>query len=858
MPDWKDMSEEIAQHLEDRYRELRAAGVPDADARRAVAAEIDGSHRPAWFKEAAGDLRFGVRSMRKQPLFAAVVVATLALGIGANAAIFTVVDAVVLRPLPYRDADRLVVLWGNLHRPGLDEIPGSAGEFVDYRSRVNSFEQVAAYDTDGFNLTGGGEPERIEGAVVTPSLFPLLGASAALGRTFVPDEERPGRAAVIVISHSLWTRRFGADRSIAGRTVTVDRSPVQVVGVMPADFHFPDPAIEMWKPIVLDADAVGDDNRGSHGYTVLARLRTDVSLQQAEADVNALAATFKTEHPNNYRNGFSVKLRRLQDEIVGDSSRALFVLMGAVALVLLIACANVATLQLARSASRRKELALRTALGAKRSRLVRQLLTESLVFAAVGGVAGLLFARWAIDALVALAPTGVPRLSEVGLDHRVVAFTATISVVTGLLFGTVPAVRASGGDLNDVLKEGGRSGAPVLGRTGRLLVIAEVALSLVLLIAAGLLMRSFARIQDVPPGFDAHNLVTFRLSLPSSRYTTFRMGEAFFDELFGRLQSTPSVVRVAAINALPFSGSGGSRSFNIEGRAVTRPEDQPEEQLRIATEGYFDAMRIPLLNGRDFSSRDTLGSPRVAVVNQAFARKHFPDGRAIGARLSFSQDEPRWYEIVGLVGNVKHRGLDAVERAELYVSYRQPLFDSWTVRPMSIVVRTATDPAAMIAAVRRDVAAVDPEQPISDVQPMDARIDRSLTGRRFNLMLLGVFATFALTLAAIGIYAIVAYSVAQRTHEIGVRLALGAQRNDVLRLVVMQAMSMTAAGAALGLAMAVAVTHVMSSLLFGVSAVDPATFALIPLLFFPVAFAACYLPALRATRVNPIDALRIE
>ena len=858
MPDWKDMSEEIAQHLEDRYRELRASGVSEADARRAVAAEIDGDHRPAWFKEAASDLRFGARSMRKQPLYAAVVVATLALGIGANAAIFSVVNAVVLRPLPYVDAERLVVLWGNLHRPGVDEIPGSAGEFVDYRSRTSAFEQVAAYDTDGFNLTGSGEPERIDGAIVSPSLFPLLGVSAALGRTFASDDERPGRDGVVLISHSLWTRRFGSDPSVAGRTVTVDHKSAQIVGVMPADFRFPDPAIEIWKPIVLDADAVSDDNRGSHGYTVLARLRSGVSLRQAEADVNALAATFKTEHPNNYRNGFSVKLRRLQDQIVGDSSRALFVLMAAVALVLLIACANVATLQLARSASRRKELALRTALGAKRSRLIRQLLTESLLLAVLGGVGGLVFARWAVDALVALAPTGVPRLAEIGLDDRVVVFTVAISLLTGLLFGTVPAVRASRADVNDVLKEGGRSGAPVLGRSGRWLVTAEVALSLVLLIAAGLLIHSFARIQDVPPGFDARNLLTFRLSLPASRYTTFRMGETFFDELFARLQSTPSVAHVAAINALPFSGSGGSRSFNIAGRPVTRPEDQPEEQLRIVTEGYFETMKMPLVKGREFSPRDTLTAPRVAIVNDAFARKHFPDGRAIGARLTFNQTEPRWYEIVGIVGNIKHRGLDAVDRPELYVPYRQPLFDNWTVRPMSIVARTATDPAMMVAQVRRDVAAVDPEQPISDVQPMEARIERSLTGRRFNLVLLGVFAAFALTLAAMGIYAIVAYSVAQRSHEIGVRLALGAQRNDVLRLVVTEAMSMTAAGTALGLAMAVAVTHLMSSLLFGVGAVDPATFALIPLLLILVAFAACYLPARRATRVNPIDALRIE
>ena len=858
MPDWKDMSEEIAQHAEDRYRELRASGVPDGEARRIADAEL--GQRPArTVPDIAADVRFGVRMMRRQPGVAAIVVATLAVGIGANAAIFSLINAAVLRPLPYRDSDRLVLIWGNLHRPGVDEIPGSAGEFVDYRSRTRTLEEVAAYESDGFNLTGGGDPERVEGASVTPSFFPLLGAAASLGRTFVPEEEQPGRANAVVLSHRLWARRFKSDPSVIGRTITVDAAPMLVVGVMPATFQFPESATEIWKPIVLDADAVSDNNRGSHGYTVVARLRSGVSIGDAEGDINALGSMFKAEHPDNYRNGFSVTLRRLQDEIVGDSRRGLYVLLGAVALVLLIACGNVATLQLARGAARRKEMAVRTALGANRRRIVQQLLTESLLLAGAGGVAGLLLARWAVDLLIATAPSGIPRLTEATLDGRVIAFAALITTATGLLFGIVPAVRASRADLNEMLKEGGRSVGPTLqGRAGRLLVMVEVGLSLVLLIAAGLLIRSFARIQNVRPGFESTDLLTFRLSLPASRYTTFQRGESFFDQLVASLESRPGIVKVGAINALPFSGAGGSRSFYIAGREVRRPVDQPEEQLRIVTEGYFDAMKMPLVAGRPFTARDSLSAPRVAAVNEAFARKHFPDGTAIGERVSFSRDEPRWYEIVAVVGNIKHRGLDAVDRPELYVPYRQPLFDGWTVRPMYFVVRTAVEPESMTADVRRQIASVDADQPISDVATMDSRIEQSLVNRRLTLLLLGAFAGFALLLAAIGIYAVVAFSVDLRLHEIGVRMALGAQRRDVLRMVVGQAMSTATVGAAAGIGAAAVSTRVIAALLFGVSRFDLATFVAVPALLLTVALMASCLPALRATHVDPANALRTE
>jgi len=860
MPEWpRQINQEMRQHLDDEYAALRAGGASHDEAMRELAVEVEEARTAAPMADLGGDLRYAVRSLRTHPGFTAVVLATLALGIGANAAIFSVVNAVLLRPLPYEGADRIVVVWGDLHRPGVNEIPASAGEYVDYRDRSHAFDQVAVYDTAGFNLTGGGEPERVDGAIVTASLFPLLGASAAIGRTFLAAEEQPGRNDVALIGHGLWRRRFGANPAIVGQVVSIDGRPTQVVGVMPPRFQFPDPAIEIWKPLLLDADAVSDDNRGSHGYTALARLRPGATLSQAQADLAGVTATFKAEHPLNYRTGFSVALRPLQTEIVGDTGRPLLILLGAVGLVLLIACANVSNLLLARAAWRRREIALRTALGASRGRLVRQLLTESILVALAGGAAGLVLAWWGVDLLIALGPDTIPRLREVTLDARVVVFTGLVSLATGVVFGIVPALRASGASLGDALKEGGRSGErAMLGRAGRVLVVSEVALSLVLLVGAGLLVHSFARVQHVEPGFDARGMLTLRLSLPESRYTTFEQGDRFFDALFAALRARPDVDSVAAANALPFSGNNGSRTFHIEGQEPKRPEDQPEEQLRIVTDGYFQTMKVPLVKGREFTDRDRLGAPRVAVVNESLARKHFPDGRVIGRRFAFSRNEPQWYEIVGIVGNIKHRGLDASDRPEMYVPYRQPLFSNWTVRPMQVVVRTAGDPLAAAATVRREIARLDPDQPISDVRTMDERIGRSLESRRFNMILLAAFAALALALAAIGIYGILAYAVTERTHEIGVRLALGAQPRDVLSMIVAQGMAMTAAGAAIGVVAALAVTRLMSSLLFGISAADPMTFAAIPLLLGVVAFVACYVPARRATRVDPLVALRTE
>jgi putative ABC transport system permease protein len=852
-----ELDDEIEQHLDDRYAELIAAGISPDEASRLVRDEVRGwTPRRARFDGFSGDIRFALRALRRNAGFTAIVLLTLALGIGANAAIFSVVDAVVLRALPYPNGDRLVVVWGNLHRPGVEEIPASAGEFVDYRDSARTVDGLAAYETTGFNL-GGGPPERVDGAIVNAGFFATLGVLPDVGRTFRRDDEQPGRNGVAVLSHALWARRFGADRGVVGRTVSIDDRAVEIVGIMAPGFRFPDETTELWMPILLDAEAVSPDNRGSHGLTIVARMKPRATLEQVRADLDNVAATFIPRFPSNYRAGFSTVVRRLQDEIVGDTSRALFVLLAAVGLVLLIACANVANLLLARAASRRREIALRTALGPTRTRLVRQLLTESVLVAVAGGALGLVLASWGVEALVAAAPDSIPRLREVGVDAGVVAFTAAVSLATGVLFGLAPAISASRFEVNDALKEGGRS-ASAHGVGGRLLVVFEIALSVALLASATLLIRSFARLQDVRPGFAADHLLTLRVSLPASRYTSFEAGDAFFADLFARLRGTAGIRGVAAINSLPFSGFGGSRSFRIEGRPELRPNETSEEQLRIVTHGYFHVMGIPLVSGREFAADDGLRVRRVAVVNDAFARKHFAGHDAIGKRVAFTRDAPAWYEIVGIVANIKHRGLDAADTPEIYVPYRQPLFAGWTVRPMYVVVRTDADPLDAASAVRREVAQIDRGQPIADVRAMAERIDRSLTGRRFNAVLLTLFAALALALAAVGIYGLVAYSVTERTHEIGIRVALGATRADVVSMVLRQGMKMAAVGAAAGVMCALAVVRLLAGFLFGVSPADPATFTVTPLLLLIVALAACYLPARRATRVNPMLALRAE
>jgi putative ABC transport system permease protein len=806
------------------------------------------------------DIRYGLRSLVTRPAFTAIAIVTLGLGIGVNSAIFSVVNAIVLRPLPYRNSEQLVVIWGNLHKTGLEEIELSAPEFNDFKAQSHSFAQIAAYTVQGFNLTGVTAPERLRGALVSASLFTTLGVEVLRGRTFLPEEDQFGNDQVVLLSYALWQRRFGADPSILNQTISLDGLAVTVVGIMPADFHFPEKEIDVWKPLAFPPELLTENNRGSHFLDVIARLRPNVSLTQAQADLDAVSARLSEEHRTTYPLGFNTTVRSLHEDLVGNLRRSLFVLLGAVGLVLAVACANVAHLQLANAASRYREVAIRSALGANRSRVIRQFLTESLLLSVFGGAAGLALAFWSIQILMALIPKDTPRLEEIRLDYRVMLFTLGISLLSGVLFGVAPAWQAAKTDLNEALKEGTRGGTEGLRRLKlrSLLVVSEFAFALVLLIGAGLMLKSFLRLQEVNPGFEPAHLLTMRVALPDAKYPQFQQSRAFFEQLFERLRAHPEVKSVGAINLLPFSGSGADRSFTIEGQPVAAGEPHPDEQVRFVSSGYFSAMGIPLLKGRDFTDRDLPDTPPVVIVNQALARKYWPNEEAIGKRISFSTKSPKWYEIAGIVGNVKHRGLDVEDKPEFFISFLQPLFANANVPPMYLVTRSAREPSSVAAIVRNEVAAIDSDQPVSNMLTMEQRISDSVAPRRFNLFLLGLFAVLALLLASIGIYGIMSFAVTQRTHEIGIRMALGARRRDVLKLVMRNGLKLALTGIALGVVTAFAVTRLLATLLFGVSPTDLATFLVDALLLAGVGLLACYIPARRATKVDALVALRYE
>ncbi|HEV8483234.1 MAG TPA: ABC transporter permease, partial [Blastocatellia bacterium] len=760
------------------------------------------------------DLRYGIRMLMKRPGFTAVSVITLALGIGANTAIFSVVDAVMLRPLPYKDSERLVVMSGDLHRPGLEEIPLSAPEYLDY-AQSGAFEEIAAYDFQGFNLTGGDEPERLLGGVATASLFPLLGVQPARGRVFSADEDQPGRDQVVVLSHGLWVRRFNSDPDIAGKLITLDDKSFTILGVMPAGFNLSESEIELWKPVAFSPDLLTENNRGSHFLTVLARLKSGTGLRMAQAELNITSERVTSDHRATYPTGFAVSIKSLHEEVVGNARSALFLLLAAVGFVLLIACTNVANLMLARAATREKEVSIRLALGASRFRLIRQLLTESALLAVLGGTVGLLLALWGVDLLVTLSPAGVPRIHEIGINGRIAGFTLLVSLLTSLIFGLAPALQVSKPALNESLKEGARG--VTAGRRRQLLrsslVVLESALSLVLLIGAGLLIRSFSRVNEVDPGFKPDHLLSVRLYLPQAKYPEFSRGQQFFETLFERLREQNGIEAVGAINAIPFGGSG-DRTFFIEGRPVGPQESPPDEQVRFVSANYFTTMVIPLLKGREFTDRDGRQSPRVAVINRALAERYWPGEDPLGRRVAFRQDEPTWYEIVGVVGNVKHRSLEGEEKPELYVPFLQPLFASARMPSMFLVVRSSSDPLGLAPLVRHEVMAIDKDQPISDIKTMDQRMSQSIAQRHFNMVLLGIFAGVALVLAAVGIYGVTNYAVTQRMHEIGIRIALGAQSSNLFRLVIKQALMLVSIGVAAGIAAAIPLTALIKSLLF--------------------------------------------
>ena len=801
------------------------------------------------------DLRYAIRMLMKKPGFAAVAVITLALGIGANTAIFSVVNAVLLRSLPYPEADRLVVVTH--HYPALKlQAPVSPTGFADYRSQSDLFENVSVSSGWSVNLTGEGEPERIRGRLVSASFFPTLKVEAALGRLFTAEEDQPGQNRVVVITHGFWQQRFGADPQVAGKTLNLNGNAYTVIGVLPAGFEFGDEVV-VYAPLALSPDQLANQ-RGNEFLFLVARLKPGVTIAATQAQMDTIAGRIKEQRLGGYPADWGLTVRSLTDLAVGDIRPALLVLLGAVGFVLLIACANVANLMLARSTARQKEIAIRTALGASRFRVIRQLLTESTILSLVGGTLGLALAVWGVDLLVRIDQNNIPRSKEIAVDLYVLGFSLLVSLLTGILFGFVPAIQASKITLNETLKEGGR-GSTGSGRQRAfrsLLVVSEIALALVLLVGAGLLIKSFARLLDVSPGFRTDNLLTMQISLPASKYGEAHQVAGFYKEAIERIRAVPGVETASAISDLPLSGSVSSGSFRIQGRPPLTPgELAPHSDRRAITPDYFNTLGIPMLKGRTFSDSDVADRQPVAIIDETMAKKYWPDEDPLGKHLSFQSNngQPVWREIVGLVGPVKHIGLDGVVRGQLYIPHAQNSRSS-----LFIAVRTANDPATMMASVKSALQSVDKDLPVYNIKTMDEYLSNSVAQKRFSMMLLGLFAVIALALAVIGLYGVMSYSVAQRTHEIGIRMALGAQKKDVLKLVVKQGMVLAGIGVAIGLGGAIALTRYMESLLFNVTATDPLTFAVIAIILAVVALLASYIPARRATKVDPMVALRYE
>jgi len=792
--------------------------------------------------------------MASNRTFTAVAVLVLALGIGLNSVIFSVVNAVLLRSLPFSEADRIVVIFeSNLQRHSQEAI--AAANFLDWRDRNHVFESMAVYREESFSLTGEDRPERVSGLITTADLFPVLGVQPIAGRVFQSDEN----ARVVVISKGLWERRFAADSNIIGRKLAVIVVPFTVIGVMPAQFGFPAgsdlrvPTERVVPESVLKPTADMSSNRDSHYLSAIGRLKPGVTLQQANADMAAVATQIEEQNPNENQ-GRGVSLATLREQAVGDIRPTLLVLFGAVGFVLLIACANVANLLLSRATSRQKEIAIRTALGANRFRLVRQMLTESVLLGVAGGGLGLLLALWGINAMIPFLPADIRGVKEIRIDWLVLGFTLAVSLATGLVFGLVPAWQATKSELNEWLKEGGRTGSAGArrNRARGLLVVSEIALSLVLLIGAGLMIKSFIHLEQVNPGFDSRNVLSMRLVLPASQYPAGPRRAAFFQEVIARLQSTPGVQSAAAISRLPLTSGNSSRSLSIEGRTNDGAGDGPGADYRVTSADYFRSMGIPFSKGRDFNEHDRVDARRIVIINETMARRYWPGEDPVGKRLRTDDDDP-WMEIVGVVGDVKHFGLDSQSKAEIYV----PFFnDPWPF--MTVVVKSTSDFASLSNTMRNEVWAVDKDLPVPEIKTMDQLLSGSVSRRRFNMLLLGVFAAVALVLASVGIYGVMSYSVAQRTREIGIRMALGAKQSDVLRLVVGQGMTLVLIGVGVGLAGAFALTRVLASLLFEVGSTDPATFVTISVLLTAVALGACLVPARRATKVDPMVALRYE
>ncbi len=807
-----------------------------------------------------GDIRYGIRVLAKSPGFTIFAVGVLAIGIAATTAIFSVADAILVRPLPYHDAARLVMVWEDASSYGFPKDTPAPGNFADWKARNQVFEDMAAVSSnESFNLTGSGNPEELLGRGVTANLFSLLGASSVIGRDFRPEDDVPGASRVAILGQGLWVRRFGAERQIVGKEIWLDGEKFTVVGVMPQGFQFPDRESELWIPIRFTKQQLA--NHGSHFLEVVARLKPGVSLEKANANLATIAKELEREHPDDNQKvgAVAVPLRR---EFAGNTRDAVLVLLGAVCFVLLIACANVANLLLARAAGRRRELAMRLTLGASRGRIIRQMLTESVLLSVLAGAGGVLLASFGTQLLARLIPAGIAPLQGAGVDGRVLAFAFGLSVITGILFGIVPAFRVSQIDLVTSLKQGG--GQSGVGSGGRILrdalVISEVALAIVLLAGAALMIRSFEALYHNDPGFRADHVLAMRTSLPVPKYADFSRRTSFYDQVLTRVGGLPGVVSAGYTTWVPLTNEGGASSVRLEGRPDPAPGHELIPNVRLISFGYIRALGMKLIDGRLLDERDGTDTQPVALINQTMARNYWPSENPIGKRFHKGDDPNRpWITVVGIVGDVHQVALDRPARPEMYMSYlQQSSFEPNLYNPQYLTVRTAGDPMQMAETIRQQIWAVDKEQAVANVMPLEELVDDKLAPRKMQTSLLGGFAALALLLATLGIYAVLSFAVTQRTQEIGVRAALGAEPADILRMVLSQGMKLFVVGAAIGLAAAFALSQALVHLLYGVSATDPLSFAGVTALLAGVTMLACYIPARRAMRVDPLVALRYE
>jgi predicted permease len=799
------------------------------------------------------DIRYGFRNLIKHRGFTAIILITLAVGIGANTAIFSLVNATLLRPLPFKDPDQLVMVWGTA--PEASRRPFSEPNFLRYREQNHVFEQLASFNSVGINLTEGANPERVRGARVSADFFNLLGVQPVMGRTFLPGDDQAGHDEVAILSDDFWRRRFGSDPGIVGHKILIEAKPYTVIAVLPEGFDFSVPGYfanaELWVPSVLRND---EAQRGKDYLRVIGRLKAGVSLAQGQAEMKAIAQGLTTEHPE--LGAIGIDLIPLREQIVGDTRQILLLLLGAVGFVLLIACANVANLQMTRASGRQKEFAIRTALGASRLRVIQQLVTESLLVSLIGGALGLALG-WAVMRFVLQPDLGGLRVGVTGnhIDLVVILYALMISILTGVLFGLTPAFYSSSSTLSASLKEGGKGSGSSSGgqRLRSLLTVSEIALSLVLLVGAGLLLRSFSQLLKVAPGFETERILSLRLVLPAYSYPNKTKQAAFYAQATERIAALPGVVTAGAISALPLTASRHSADFIIQGHESVAASQLPVAETRTVTPNYFQVMSIPLMAGRTFGEADTSTAPPVLIINQTLARHFFANENPVGQRITFDTPPatPAWFTIVGVVHDVHDLGLDAQPEPEIYQPYQQD-----TLPYMNLVVRVDGDPRNLAGAVRNEIRTLDKNLPIGVPEPMETTVASSVAPRKFNMIILGVFAGLAMLLAMVGIYGVMSYAVSQRTQEIGLRMALGAQRSDVLRLVLVGGMKLAFIGVAIGLAIALLLTRLMSTLLFGVTPGDVVTFATVTFILSLVALLACYIPARRATKIDPLVALR--